>query len=328
MKKYFILLCLGICCLWGCKQEDELDSTIALDNLFAIKDDPSDPVKHRVYEIFEKYEVPVYFNDTIGKYLLKTDVSGQPVYRYEVLDPAWSWSSYSSVKFSYGYMTDVEEQMKALEVVEEYLETNQRVMYPFCFFIADSIVKTTVENNLSQTEVVKEGEFSIHFRTVLLTPSNSQSAQEKAKDIKRTMVRSKIGQYSTDLEYFYAVSDANWYGQEFWHDLDPTLPMYRDVSRLDPDYSSPYDYMYTEEELEAMRVPLREFCGRFGFVMGDPNSGLFSPYNKDTDLGCYVKVILATPDKVFREQWGTYPLVMEKYEILYKIITEELGVEL
>ena len=281
MKKYFILLCLGICCLWGCKQEDELDSTIALDNLFAIKDDPSDPVKHRVYEIFEKYEVPVYFNDTIGKYLLKTDVSGQPVYRYEVLDPAWSWSSYSSVKFSYGYMTDADEQMKALDVVEEYLETNQRAMYPFCFFIADSIMKTTVENNLSQTEVVKEGEFSIHFRTVLLTPSNSQSAQEKAKDIKRTMVRSKIGQYSTDLEYFYAVSDVNWYGQKFWFELDPSFSM-KDVAQLDPD--DVRNNNKSEEELEAIRIPLRESCGPFGFVMGDTNFNMCSPYDKKTDL--------------------------------------------
>lgn len=46
-------------------------------------------------------------------------------------------------------------------------------------------------------------------------------------------------------------------------------------------------------------------------------------------LECFVKVILATgSDEVFREQWGTYPLVMEKYEVLYEIITEKLGVEL
>lgn len=323
MKKYVILLCLGICCLWSCKQEGELDSTIALDNLFAIKDVPNDPVKHRVYEIFEKYEVPVYFNDTIGKYLLKTDVSGQPVYRYEVLDPAWSWNSYSSVEYSYGYMTDADEQMKALDVVEEYLATNQPTMYPFCFFIADSIVRTTIDNHALKTEVTKDG-FFIRFRTILYAPIETLSAQAVANQIKREMVSTKINQYTTELKYFYEVSDKNWYGGKFWHELDPTYPRYRDVTCLDPEYTS----YYTEEQLISKRAEARTYCGPFGFVMGDPENGMDPPHNKERDLQCYIKVMLATPDKDFREQWGAYPLVMEKYEILYKIIKEKLGVEL
>ena len=56
---------------------------------------------------------------------------------------------------------------------------------------------------------------------------------------------------------------------------------------------------------------------------------MFTPYDTQRDLECFVKVILATgSDEVFREQWGTNPLVMEKYEVLYEIITEKLGVEL
>ena len=38
--------------------------------------------------------------------------------------------------------------------------------------------------------------------------------------------------------------------------------------------------------------------------------------------------MLATQEETFRKQWGAYPLVMQKYEVLYKIITEKLGVEL
>ncbi|MDE5611218.1 MAG: hypothetical protein K2I90_04275 [Odoribacter sp.] len=329
MKKYVILLCLGVCCLWGCKQEGELDSTIALDNLFAIKDVPNDPVKHRVYEIFEKYEVPVYFNDTIGKYLLKMDVSGQPVYRYEVLDPAWSWSSYSSTKFSYGYLTDADEQMKALDVVEEYLETNQRAMYPFCFFIADSIMRTTVSNNIPEIKVTKNG-FSIHFRTILYAPIEDASPQEVVTQMKRSMVKDKIQQYTTDLKYFNEVSDKNWYWKSWNEELHAEIPSGLDMRRLNPDFVSKWDdeYPLTEEELEELRVLMRPYCGAFGFVMPDPQTGSQSPADQETDLECYVKVMLVTSDKDFREQWGSCPLVMQKYEILYKIIKEKLGVEL
>lgn len=58
-------------------------------NCMLLQDDPDDPVKHRIYEIYETYGIPVYFNDTIGRIFLKTDVHGQPVYQYEKLDLAW-----------------------------------------------------------------------------------------------------------------------------------------------------------------------------------------------------------------------------------------------
>ena len=89
---------------------------------------------------------------------------------------------------------------------------------------------------------------------------------------------------------------------------------------MNPDYTG----SLTGEALEEQRVEARAVTGRFGFVMGDEwGGGLFTPYDTQRDLECFVKVILATgSDEVFREQWGTYPLV------LYEIITEKLGVEL
>ena len=56
---------------------------------------------------------------------------------------------------------------------------------------------------------------------------------------------------------------------------------------------------------------------------------MITTYDKKRDLECLVKVKMSNgSDEVYREQWGTYPLVMEKYEVLYEIITEKLGVEL
>ena len=69
----------------ACSKESTLESRINLDELYVIQDDPDDPVKHRIYEIYETYGIPVYFNDTIGRIFLKTDVHGQPVYQYEKL---------------------------------------------------------------------------------------------------------------------------------------------------------------------------------------------------------------------------------------------------
>ena len=92
----------------GCEKENGLTSQIELENLYEIKDDPSDPIKHRVYEIYDRYGVPVYFNDTIGKIFVKRDVTGKDVYRYETLDLAWGFTSYNRLTYTYEYMTDPE----------------------------------------------------------------------------------------------------------------------------------------------------------------------------------------------------------------------------
>ena len=60
----FIYICFCLLMI-ACSKESTLESRINLDELYVIQDDPDDPVKHRIYEIYETYGIPVYFNDTI-----------------------------------------------------------------------------------------------------------------------------------------------------------------------------------------------------------------------------------------------------------------------
>ena len=62
----FIYMCFCLLMI-ACSKESTLESRINLDELYVIQDDPDDPVKHRIYEIYETYGIPVYFNDTIGR---------------------------------------------------------------------------------------------------------------------------------------------------------------------------------------------------------------------------------------------------------------------
>ena len=137
MRNVVLYLLLALLVL-GCEKESGLTSKIELEDLYAIKDDPSDPVKHRVYELYSKYGIPVYFNDTIGKIFVKKDVTGKDVYRYETLDLSWGFTSYSQLKYSYEYMTDPDEQLTALGIIEEYLELAAKPLHPFNFFVTKS----------------------------------------------------------------------------------------------------------------------------------------------------------------------------------------------
>ena len=51
----------------ACSKESTLESRINLDELYVIQDDPDDPVKHRIYEIYETYGMKnwIWLGDTI-----------------------------------------------------------------------------------------------------------------------------------------------------------------------------------------------------------------------------------------------------------------------
>ncbi len=320
-KIFYILYCMA---LFACGKENDLDSQIRFDDLYSIQDDPNNLVQHEIYNIYKDYGVPVYFNDTVGKVFLKTDVNGQPVYQIEKLDLAWKYDSYEKINYRFQYITDSKRQLEVIGLIKNYLELADRVLYPFCFFISENVESENLDND--EISIISDP-YLVGFRTVTIVMNNWKEGKEQAvlADLKRSMIVQKIQNYSQDLVDFKQVSDANWYGQKWWHELADFVPQNYDCNVLDPDYEGDL----TGDDLEAKRAEARDIAGRFGFVMGAVfGDGLFTPWDTKEDLKYFVKVILATPEATFREQWGSYPLVMEKYEILYKIITEKLGVEL
>ena len=69
--------------LLACQKEDGITPGTGFENLYTIQDDPNDSIQHKRYELYTTYGVPVFFNDTIGKVFVKTDVNGDSVFRYD-----------------------------------------------------------------------------------------------------------------------------------------------------------------------------------------------------------------------------------------------------
>ena len=332
--------------LFGCSKEDSLTQKLEYENFYAIEDDPSDPVKHRVYEIYKKYNVPVYFNDTIKKSFVKEDVNGNPVYRYETLDLAWSFSSYSQLKYRYKYLEEPEEQSKALDIIENYLNLVNKALYPYNFFVVKSLQTEDSKNSIVD---IGEGAYQIYFRTLLMTADwkNDETVRDLPEEMMREMVKNKISNYETLLTQFYSVSKSEWYDRPY-EELDPdyfeylVLPndfdyIYEEYGRVPAlsffgaqcfdDGWSMVSYFDTPEGLENFRACVREKIGAWGFV-SNGWANVYTPNDKENDLTGYISEMLKWSPEEFKEKWGGSPLVMQKYNILYEIIVNELGVEL
>lgn len=323
----------------GCQKEDALKQEMEFENLYEIRDDPNDPVKHRVYEIYEKYGVPVYFNDTIGKYFIKNDIQGTPVYDYEKLDVGWGFMSYSGVKYRYEYLTDAEKQLKALDLVKDYLDLASRQLYPFNFFILQSV--RTVDAK-GQEEIYDKGKFLTEFRSLVITGDwDEEVVQTSVEEVKRQMVKSRITNYKQQIVSFNSVSKLEWYNttyvnidKKFYEPLKDTA--YFEYEGKIPEYylssTALKDGWYAEKEftpegLIKFRATVREKIGQFGFVSGAKNNSADTP-STDYDLNAYVDEMLRYPKAEFKVLWGECPLVMKKYAILYDVIVNELGVSL
>ena len=149
----------------GCRKEDSLEVQLELRDLYAITDNPNDSIQHRIWEIYDKYHVPVYFNDTIAKEFMKIDVYGDTVWRYETVDMAWTFDGNEGRTYTYSYMTDPKEQMFALDIVEKLLTDASPTLYPYSIFIADSALAVNDNGRTSWNG----GAYSVGYKTLLMT---------------------------------------------------------------------------------------------------------------------------------------------------------------
>lgn len=298
-------------------QEDAITPSVRFENLFEIKDNPSDSIQHKIYQFYTDYGVSVYFTDTVGRTFLKTDSRGDSVFTYELLDMNYSFSNNSNKtkKYKHTFIKDSVDKIQALKVTELFLKKAGKGLIPYTLLITEETKLTEGVN--PPTPLL----MAINYRMMLLGNLGiytTPALQEKfVTDIIKFTVSEKIKVYEVELAAFHEIS-KKWYNQG-WNLLYPG------DSRVDMWFGTTWltDPKRTEEE----KAFARSVFGKFGFVSSGYNNNI-SPIDNKDDLGDFLSVVLATSREEFIRLWGTSPLVMQKYEILYSIISGQLGVEL
>lgn len=341
MKHIFLIgfLCSMALAFNACDDSEELENKIDFSSPYVLTDDPSDPVNHHRYEIYKKYGVPVFFNDTVSKTLIGKNHDGTPLYRYETLDFKWSFSGYDrDTKFEVHYIENPEVQEKALKMVDEFLSHASKPMRPFSIFLPSDLI--IIKSNGTEKPKYWSG-----FRTLIIPEAQtiaSDKIAEFASNTLITMVKDKVTSNENLVNRFGEVSDKEkWYGKS-WADLGCVWGVEHKGTYWKP--SQIYDPLYinrhitdpansgvsTMEEFEAERALVFQQIGRFGFISGnvrDYSDHLQSPRNITTDLNDYLTQMIDLGSKEFLNRFGGAPLVLKKYNIIADYINNELEVE-
>lgn len=350
--KWILFLWLGIfVTLYSCDKKDEVKPELKLENLYAIQDDPTDSIRHKVYEIYKDFGVSVFFSDTVGKVFVKTDIKGDSVFQYELLDPAWTFTGYNALEYNYTYMTDPDEQSKFLSMLEKFLEKCSKTLYPYSVLVVNNYTTTDAKDAIT---LYTGGSYKVFYKLLLITGNNQTDLDDKPDEMIRTIIEERITDYKDLLSAFQRVSKS-FRGLKDWSTLgikklsipvqyekidingNTTVvvvedfiayPLYGGTTCLDDSWWGFRDF--TVEVVELFRKSVRAEIGKYGFVGQSLKSmGVGAPpKDEEDDLKVFVKEVMRYPKKDFEAIWGDYPLVMQKYEILAGIIVDELGVEL
>ncbi len=332
--------------LLACNKEDKLTNKIDFSNIYAIADDPNNAVQHERYQIFEKYEVSVYFNDTINQSYIRDDIYGNPVYRYEIVDPKWTFFNDADQRINgsieYQYTEGEERQLKSLEMIRLFLEKTPAALHPSLILAVDAA--QNINGN-----VTSSFNYKANFRSLLwtaLADKDENTVNTEILNIKKESVESKIKNFTTQLNQFGEISDPTLYGRTYLFSF-PGSDIYGYSYFLGywaspqtfwgintfGDYSEWLDanragFGFDDAYKEASCMKYTSVVGPYGFVRGSKNVRNNAPADVSEDLKWYLDLILNYSPEEFAHYWGAYPLVMKKYQILYDLIVNELGIEL
>ena len=310
MKKYLLYLILAL--VWvACEKEDALEPKIDYFNLYTIAPDPNDSVQQLRYEIYTEYGIPVYFTDTVGKYPLTVNVYGDTVYEYELMDLNWEFTSSAedSRSIEYIFLKDDAKKYASLLFAKKFLENSSPALRPLSMLLVDTlnIMENTLDGYIFNNELH-------NFRAMVWGGVSELPEEEQMALIDETcksLISEKIQKFTYELTQFRVVS------QDYYNKPWPSLLLYPANCITEVvDENNPFAYIST-------------WFGQQYMPLGYGRMASSQAPNSDDDLNCYIERILSDNSTAwFEKYYSNYPLVMKKYEILYNLITNELGVNL
>ena len=289
---YWIIGCVAACCL-ACTENNSDDVYVSgLDlDYFVVSPDYDNAVDSLRYAIFEKYGIPVYYDDTIGVYDRgEVDRFGNTWLFYRIIRPGYEISTYGSVEWR--EVEDVESLAPLLDVMlHGTFDYCPKKILPRSIYLVDWIRA----NNALKT----------YYRTMeagLLNVNDRELTEAGG-----CLIAAEIS--GSGLQFFY--NDAL---QEFFNASKKLTGGFGDI------YGQKLDKVDIYEEGDVPE--------EFGFLrFSETNEGDECMVSSDEDVVDFLELMFGNTREEVYADYAEWPVILEKYEIIVKIWDKVLAAE-
>ena len=345
MKTYRWFLTLAVLVLGvSCAKDDDGDlSPSLLDKDWYRLEDSSDPTDHIRYQIYSEYNIPVYYNDTIGSDFRGYSMDGLPVVHYEIIDFSY-WITYvdPSRKITYdlneAYLQRGDKtQVKAgVEFVRDYvLPTLPKQLYPMSMLLVDNMRRNYASDargchefrtyqGLTCMAIGRVGQIGEMSEADKKYHAGYVQASLYAKDIVDNR------DYRTEFEAFFDAAEKKDDGTSYCN---------VQIVGRNSNYSGPSYILQKPDEpgkrLHWLSLGFLNFSIEnlvyMAYENGEVNRdlsqvdtktvGYYTP-SYEQDMRDYIAEILVGDDAAFEQKYAEYPIVLERYRIMKQLFAE------
>ena len=284
-------------CLFSCEKEKLTPSKAR--NPFAPDPEATDATSKLRRDFYEKTGCFLLFNDTLRHEYKGLNASGEPYYDTELLAMDWELGAVKSGhKLRFEYLNQ-EQQQKAYDFLVNDLYDVIKTM-PYSILVVNKM-ELSVEDFYTGERTWVSQTFDMNSRCLAIAIEGlfgDVEPMEFAQDLCCAIIFGSFGGSETNY----------WEGSEAIEFLN--------VNIWDYDYPKFWYGVTTLEDLYP-----------YGFIADTNGDNLPTA---DQDACAYIKAILFITDQEFREKYGMYYQVMQKYEIMKPLAekkAEKLGIK-
>lgn len=285
MKKILYSL-LGACLFFAaCEKESAPSPSLEDRDWFVIEDNPSDPLDHLIYTVYETTGIPVFYSDTIGQEERGVDENGKPYMYQENLNVFYEIRN-SNSKGDYEKSDNAADITRGVEFLRDYVIPRLKPEYtPLSYFLVNTL---TLDAWSSTSNVYRGMRTTVIAGLAELKDMSEQELQGLATEAVAAELSVYLyNKYDAELQAFYSVSNdifgKNIYGMKLSRSTVPSTKTVKET------------YGIIEWTKTTLPTELQ-------------------------DVSIYLKWVLADNKMVFEEKYGDYSYVLDKYDILRKLV--------
>lgn len=313
MKKEIIVFVL-VALLFSCSKEDVLTPSYSDRNWFAVEDNPNDPLANKIYQIYKKSGIPIFYHDLIGTEERGYDANGEPIVFEMRLDLNYSITGGPTAptpkKFTLS--EDKTAIMEGVKFVDEYLlPLVPKQFYMHSILLLNELYEQPYENG-KKTSFIAHGAmntFAIADVELIAAMSAEQKEAHANKILTMLAVNHLYGNVDDEIQKFYKVS-YDPVKQWNFYTMMVQVPRYPGYKSLDPARWEVYGFLDYDRSYRVIDES------------ADLATWIYKIVAQKDDIEDFVEAVLSYTESEFTVKYNEYPRVMEKYKIMRKKVSE------